>query len=100
MGGAANYTLPLGPGDLTLGAKVSRVDSQYGSLYNESYSFVPSHTDVSASVSYVYNNYKVTVFGRNLTGFQHETPVFIAPLFASSPWGPPASWGVELAAKF
>ena len=100
MGGAANYTLPLGPGDLTLGAKVSWVDSQYASLYNESSSFVPSHTDVSASLSYAYNNYKVTVFGRNLTGFQYEAPVFIAPLFASSTWGPPASWGVELAAKF
>jgi len=100
LGGSANYTLPLGPGDLTLGAKVNWVDSEYGSLYNESTSFVPSHTDVSASLSYAYNNYKATIFGRNLTGFRHETPVFIAPLFASSTWGPGASWGLELAAKF
>ena len=61
---------------------------------------MPSHTDVSASVSYAYDNYKVTVFGRNLTGFQYEAPVFIAPLFAASTWGPGRSWGVEVAAKF
>lgn len=100
LGGTANYTLHVGPGALALGAKVVWVDSEYTSLYNESYSFVPSHTDISASLSYSYEGYKVTVFGRNLTGFQHENPTFIAPLFASSTWGPPASWGVELAAKF
>ena len=100
VGGAANYAIPIGPGSLTLGTKVSWVDSEYGSLYNESSSFVPSHTDVSASVSYAYANYKVTVFGRNLTGFQYEAPVFIAPLFAASTWGPGRSWGAEVAAKF
>lgn len=100
LGGGATYMLPVAGGDLVLGAKVAWVDSQYSDLYNASYSFVPSHTDVSASLSYAFNNYKVTVFGRNLTNWRYEAPVFIAPLFAASTIGPGASWGLELAARF
>jgi iron complex outermembrane recepter protein len=99
-GGAANYTIPIGPGDLTLGSKITWVDSVYGDLYNASTSFIPSHTDISASASYTYDNYKVTVFGRNLTNWRREAPVFIAPLFAASTITPGASWGVELQAEF
>ena len=100
LGGEATYTVPAGPGDLELEGKVTWVDSEYGGLYNESYSFVPAHTDLSASISYAYKDYKVTFFGRNLTNYIHESPSYIATLFASSTWGPGASWGLELAAKF
>ena len=100
LGGSANYTMPVGPGDLTLNARVSWVDFQKGSLYNESKFDVPAHTDLSLAASYAYKNYKFTVFGRNLTNYRHEFPVFIAPLFASGTLGPGASWGAELEAKF
>jgi iron complex outermembrane recepter protein len=100
LGGSATYTIPVGPGTAAIGAKLSYVDSQQGDLYNASYGFIPAHTDISVSGSYSYKNYKITVFGRNLTGWQHETPFYIATLFASSTIGPPASWGLELAAKF
>ena len=42
----------------------------------------------------------MTVFGRNLTNWRKEAPVFIAPLFAASTITPGASWGVEVAAEF
>ncbi len=102
LGGEATYTTPVGPGDLELESKVAWVDSQYDSqgLYNESYNLIPAHTDLSASISYAYKDYKVTVFGRNLTNWRNETPFYIATIFASSTWGPGASWGLELAAKF
>ncbi len=100
VGGEASYTVPVGPGALELESKITWVDSEYTGLYNESYSFVPSHTDLSASISYAYKDYKVTVFGRNLTNYIHESPSYIATLFASSTWGPGANWGLELAAKF
>ncbi len=99
-GGAANYTLSVGPGDLVLGTRISWVDSEYGDLYNASSAFVKAHVDLSVSASYNYKNYKVTVFGRNLTNWRLEAPVIIAPLFGSSTITPGASWGLELAAKF
>lgn len=40
------------------------------------------------------------MFGRNLTNWRHEQPVFIAPLFAAGTLGPGASWGAEIQAKF
>ena len=100
LGGSANYTLPVGPGDLTLGARVSWVDREYGDLYNSSQFIIPAHTDLALSASYAYKTYKFTVFGRNLTNYRHEIPTFIAPLFAAGSVGPGASWGAELEAKF
>ena len=100
FGGQAVYTVPVGPGDLSLSSRVSWVDKQQGDLYNTSTGVVASHTDVSAAASYTYENYKVTVFGRNLTDYRREFPVFIAPLFGAGSVGPGRSWGLELQAKF
>ena len=99
-GGSATYTVPVGPGNLTLGSKVTWVDSTYGDIYNTSLGFTKSHTDLSASVSYTYENYKATVFGRNLTNWRREAPILIAPLFGASTITPGRSWGLELAATF
>jgi len=58
------------------------------------------HFDVGAAASYSWKNYKVSLFGKNLTNHKIEYPFYIAPLFAASTITPGASWGVELAAKF
>lgn len=101
LGGSATYTIPAGPGELATQVRADWVDTVQGDLYNASQFVTPAHVDLSASVSYSFKSYKVTLFGRNLTGWQHELPTFVAPLFASgTPSGPPASWGLELAAKF
>ncbi len=99
-GGSASYTVPIGPGDLSLGSKVTWVDSVYGDIYNTSLAFTKSHTDLSASVSYTYENYKATLFGRNLTGWRREAAILIAPLFGASTITPGRSWGLEVSATF
>ena len=98
LGGNASYTIPVGPGDLQLETKVTWVDSEFGDLYNTQRA--PAHTDVSASVSYAFKSYKVTAFGRNLTSYQNVFVQDIGGLFGVGTYGPPASWGLELAAKF
>ncbi len=100
LGGSATYTVPVGPGTLALNGRVSWVDTQQGDLYNASQFIIPSHTDLAASVSYAYKDYRVTFFGRNLTNWRHEQPTFVSPLFASGTLGPGASWGLELQAQF
>ena len=99
-GGSATYTMPLGPGDLTLGSKVTWVDATFGDIYNTTLAYTKSHTDLSASVSYNYENYTATLFGRNLTGWRREAGLLIAPLFGASTITPGRSWGVEIAATF
>ena len=100
LGGSATYTIPVGPGTMSTEVRASWVDVQQGDLYNASQAIVPAHTDLAASISYAYKDYRVTFFGRNLTNWRHETPTFIAPLFASGSIGPGASWGLELQAQF
>ncbi len=100
LGASVTYDMPAGPGDLALNARVNWVDKEQGDLYNASQFIIPAHTDLALSASYSYKDYKVTVFGRNLTNYRHEVPTFIAPLFASGSVGPGASWGLELQAKF
>lgn len=99
-GGSALYTVPVAQGSLALGSKVTWVDSSFGDIYNTSLGFTKAHTDVSASASYTYKNYKATVFGRNLTNWRREAAILIAPLFGASTITPGASWGLELQATF
>ena len=101
LGANASYTIPVGPGDLQLESKVSWVDTVYTTLYNEPYGTIPSHMDLELSGSYSYKNYKVTLFGRNVTNWVHETPYLgVVPLFAASTINPGANWGLRLEAKF
>ena len=101
LGGDATYTIPVGPGDLQLQSKVTWVDSIFTTLYDEPYGYIPAHVDLAASVSYDYKNYRVTVFGRNITNWIHETPdLAVVPLFAASTISPGANWGLKLEAKF
>jgi iron complex outermembrane receptor protein len=94
------YTIRVGPGDLQLNLKYSYISKMEGNLLNQTLGRIPPRDDLSASVSYMWNQYRVTVFGRNLTNERFETPSIIAPLFASGTVGPGWSWGIELAAQF
>ncbi len=100
VGGQAVYTIPVGPGNLALNARVDWVDQIQADFYNESQLIIPAHEDVALSASYGWKDYKLTVFGKNVTNWRHEVPTFIAPLFAAGSIGPGASWGAELQAKF
>jgi iron complex outermembrane receptor protein len=101
LGGSATYTVPVGPGDLSTQVRADWVDTVQGDLYNASQFVTPAHVDLAASLSYSFKTYKITVFGRNLTGWQHELPSFVSPLFASGTLEAlPRSWGLELAATF
>ncbi len=94
------YTVTVGPGDLQLNVKYAYVGKVQGNLLNQTLGAVRPRDDLSASVSYIWDKYRVTMFGRNLTNERNEVPTIIAPLFASSTIGPGWSWGVELAAEF
>ncbi|MEN3953556.1 TonB-dependent receptor [Iodidimonas sp. SYSU 1G8] len=98
IGGA--FTIPLGPGDLQINAKYSYISKVEGNLLNQTLGRVPPRDDLSASVSYMWERYKVTVFGRNLTNERYETPSIIAPLFAAGTVGEGWSWGIEVSGEF
>lgn len=88
-------SIPLGQGELEVFAKYAYIDELETSLLNLDVGRVDSRDDLAASVTYYYNNWRVSVFGRNLTDEQFEVPAIIDPLFASGTINRGATYGVE-----
>ena len=100
-GVGANYTIPVGnDGEIDMYVKYNRVSTIEASLINLSFSRVKPQDDLTASLGYSWNNFRVTVYGKNLTNEVNEVPFPIAPLFAAGTIGPGRSGGVELQADF
>lgn len=100
-GVGANYNIPVGnDGEIDMYVKYNRVSSIEASLINLSFSRVKPQDDLTASLGYSWDKFRVTVYGKNLTNEVNEVPFPIAPLFAAGTIGPGRSWGVELQADF
>ena len=61
------YTADLGDGELQLFAKYSFVDELYSITDNRDVGKVPSTEKIDASITFLKDNYKISLFGRNLT---------------------------------
>ncbi|MDA9904527.1 TonB-dependent receptor [Hyphomicrobiales bacterium] len=61
------YTADLGDGELQLFAKYSFVDELYSITDNRDVGKIPSTEKVDASITFSKDNYKISLFGRNLT---------------------------------
>ena len=94
------YTTDLGNGELQLFAKYSFVDDLYSITDNRAVGFVPSTEKVDASITYLQDNYKISIFGRNLTD-EISTPVrdiSSLMIFGSPSVG--TVYGITLSANF
>jgi iron complex outermembrane recepter protein len=100
-GVGGTYTIPVGnDGEFDIYAKFSRISSIEGSLINTQFFKIGPRNDLVASLSYTWDKYRVTVYGKNLTDEVNEFPAIIAPLFASGTINAGRSWGVELQGEF
>ncbi len=95
-----DLSIPVGAGFFEAFAKYAYTDDVETNLLNLQVGHIDSREDLSASVGYRYQNFQITVFGRNLTDEVIEVPTLIQPLFASGTISPGRSWGVELLAEF
>ncbi len=95
-----SYTVLIGPGELELAARYSYVSNVEGNLVNLAAGRVPSRENLSASISYSWNDIRISLFGNNLTNDRFESPAIIQPLFASGTVGPGRSWGIEVSGEF
>ena len=98
LGGTLNFV--VGQGEIEVFGKYSYVDEFESDLLNLDVGRVSDIEDLSASIAYVQDNWRITLFGRNLTDEQSETPAIIAPLFASGTLTPGTSWGVDFTINF
>lgn len=101
FGVGGTFTTIVGNGgEIELYVKYDWVDRTEGDLLNASFIATPSRENLVASLTYRYEDYSLTVFGRNLTSDRFETISLINPLFAAGTINPGASWGVEIGAEF
>jgi iron complex outermembrane receptor protein len=94
------YSTELGGGELQLFAKYSFVDELYSITDNRDVGKIPSTEKVDASVTFLKDNYKISIFGRNLTD-EITTPVrdiSSLMIFGSPSVG--TVYGITLSANF
>ena len=100
FGLGGTYTQQLGPGEIVLHAKWNYVSEQETDTYNDPISQIPSQNFINASVGYEWSNFRLTVFGQNLTDEQVETAGFLIPFFGGGNVGPGRHVGAELELVF
>ncbi len=100
FGFGGTYTIPIGPGELDIHARYNKVDTQATSLANSPGSELDARDFVNASLTYVWDRYRVSAYGRNLTDEGGEFDGPIANFFQRSFIEPPKSWGIEFAMEF
>ena len=100
FGIGGTYSIPIGPGMLDLHARYNHQGKQETRLDNAPGSRLASADFLNASITYAWDRYRVTAYGRNLTDEVREFNQPIATLFQRSYIEPGTSWGIELAVDF
>ena len=93
IGFGFTVTYEVGPGQLSFTGKYDWIDSLFTDLDN--FTEADSTDNYQASLSYGMDDWTVTVYARNIGDEFTETPIIIAPLFASGSLGRGRSYGVE-----
>jgi iron complex outermembrane receptor protein len=100
FGVGGTYTIPMGEGSLDIHARYNLVGEQETALNNAPGTDQDSADFIHASITYQVSQYRVTLFGRNLTDEVRENVQDIAVFTRRSYVEPGRSWGLELAMEF
>ena len=100
IGVGGTFSKQMGPGSLEIYAKYAYTDSIETDLLNAPLARLGSVEDVTASIGYYTDNYRISIFGRNLTDQRNETFTPIANLFAVGTVNRPRTYGLELSYDF
>ena len=100
FGIGGTYTIPIRDGRLDIHARYNYVGEQETALNNAPGTKQDSVDFINASVTYELAQYRLTVFGRNLTDEVRETVLDIASFTRRSYVEPGRSWGIEFAMEF
>ncbi|MFK7916202.1 MAG: TonB-dependent receptor [Pseudomonadales bacterium] len=99
-GVGGTWSKQIGAGELEVFAKYAFIDEIQSDLLNLAVGEIDSRDDLGISVSYSQANWRFTVFGRNLTDEEFETPALIVPLFAAGTVNQGSNWGAEFEYRF
>jgi iron complex outermembrane receptor protein len=103
FGLTSSYTVQVGPGALTAMAAYRWRDEVYTLAGNKPESLLDSIDNLDATVSYVWgedDNYRLSVYGRNITDEREGNYAEIGGLTGWYSWNEPSNYGVEFAVSF
>jgi iron complex outermembrane receptor protein len=100
FGLGGTYTLPLGPGELSLHMKYNYVDEQETDTFNDDGTAIVETEFVSAQISYSWNDMRITAFGENMLDEQFEVIGCLSVLFCTGGIQPGEKYGIEFEMLF
>ena len=101
FGLGGTYARQIGPGEFSLNAKYNYIDDLETATYNDPGTKLDSRELVDASVSYLWRNIRVSVFGNNLADETSEIPLTaVSPWLAWSNVSRGRTYGAELEMEF
>lgn len=103
FGLTSSYTMQIGPGQLTAMAAYRWRDEVYTLAGNDPRSKLDSIDNLDANITYVWgedNNYRFSVYGRNMTDEREGTFAEIGGLTAWYSWNQGENYGAEFAVSF
>lgn len=95
--------MEVGPGELSLQTKRNDVSKQETEPFNDPGTQLGAQKFLNAQIGYVWDKFRLTVFGQNLTNERKEISGFLPGLFGTGDVGPcnvgqGATYGVEVGA--
>ena len=94
----AVYERDFGPGQLTLGASYRYIDDHTLANFGAVGDVEEGYSLVDANIDYEWNNYRLSVNGKNLNDTEYRNHSLPTVFFQG--WGAPATITVELSAEF
>ena len=99
FGVGGTYTMEVGPGELSLQTKWNYVSKQETDTFNDPGTQFGAQKFLNAQIGYVWDKFRLVVFGQNLTNERQEISGFLPGLFGTGGVGPGATYGVEVEAS-
>ena len=103
FGLSSSYTIQIGPGQLTAMAAYRWRDEVYMLAQNDPRSKLDSIDNLDATISYVWgeeDNYRFSVYGRNMTDEREGQFAEIGGLTGWYSWNQGENYGAEFAVSF
>ena len=100
FGLTTSYTAQIGNGDLRARVSYRWRDEMETNSSNDPLGHLDSIHNVNATISYSIQNYRVSVWGRNITDEREQRWSTIGGLTTRGWWNEPSTYGVTLSASF
>ena len=100
FGLTTSYTTQVGSGELTARVSYRFRDEMETESSNNPLGQLDSIHNVNATISYEINNYRISVWGRNITDEREQRWSTIGGLTSRGWWNEPDTYGVTLSASF